>query len=88
MARMQWVLFPSHDKGLFPSHDNIKTTTETNAKIDAISFSANYLKEVLLSNKEIKDGVLKVSSKGIAVAEFAGEGFTSKYYLVQIDTKD
>lgn len=67
---------------------NIKTTTKTNAKIDAISFSANYLKEVLLSNKEIKDGVLKVSSKGIAVAEFAGEGFTSKYYLVQIDTKD
>lgn len=67
---------------------NIKTTTKTNAKIEPISFSANYLKEVLVSNKEIKDGVLKVSSKGIAVAEFAGEGFTSKYFLVQIDTKD
>jgi len=67
---------------------NIKTTTKTNTKIDPISFSANYLKEVLISNKEIKDGVLKVSSKGIAVAEFAGEGFTSKYFLVQIDTKD
>ena len=67
---------------------NIKTTTKSNVKIDPISFSANYLKEVLMSNKEIKDGVLKVSSKGIAVAEFDGEGFTSKYYLVQIDTKD
>ena len=67
---------------------NIKTTTKTNAKIEPTSFSANYLKEVLLSNKDIKDGVLKVSSKGIAVAEFDGEGFTSKYYLVQIDTKD
>jgi len=67
---------------------NIKTTTKTNTKIDPISFSANYLKEVLLSNKEIKDGILKVSSKGIAVAEFVGEGFTSKYFLVQIDTKD
>jgi hypothetical protein len=67
---------------------NIKTTTKTNAKIDPISFSANYLKEILLSNKEIKDGVLRVSSKGIAVAEFDAGGFTAKYYLVQIDTKD
>ena len=67
---------------------NIKVNTKTNAKIDPISFSANYLKEILLSNKEIKDGILKVSSKGISVAEFDGEGFTTKYYLVQIDTKD
>lgn len=67
---------------------NIKVSTKTNAKIDPISFSANYLKEILLSNKEIKDGILKVSSKGISVAEFDGEGFTTKYYLVQIDTKD
>lgn len=67
---------------------NIKTTTKANKKIDPISFSANYLKEILLSNKEIKNGLLKVSSNGIAVAEFDGEGFTSKYYLVKIDTKD
>lgn len=66
----------------------IKTNTTTNAEIEPISFSANYLKEILLSNKEIKDGVLKVSSKGLAVAEFVGDGFTSKYYLVQVDTKD
>lgn len=67
---------------------NIKTTTKENAEITPISFSANYFKEILLANKEIKDGVLKVSSKGLAVAEFSGDGFTSKYYLVQIDTKD
>ena len=67
---------------------NIKANTKTNAKLEHISFSANYLKEILLANKEIKDGVLKVSSKGLAVAEFDGDGFTSKYYLVQIDTKD
>ena len=67
---------------------NIKVNTKSNTKIEPISFSANYLKEILLSNKEIKDGVLKVSSKGISVAEFDGEGFTTKYYLVQIDTKD
>lgn len=67
---------------------NIKTTTKSNTKIEPTSFSANYLKEVLLSNKEIKDGVLKISSKGLAVAEFSGDGYTAKYYFVQIDTKD
>lgn len=64
------------------------STKEESAGIEPISFSANYLKEVLMSNKEIKNGVLKVSSKGLAVAEFSGDGFTAKYYLVQIDTKD
>ncbi len=42
----------------------------------------------LLKLQVVKDGILKVSSKGISVAEFDGEGFTTKYYLVQIDTKD
>lgn len=65
----------------------VQTSEESNA-IDPISFSANYLKEILMANKEIKNGVLKVSSKGLAVAEFSGDGFTSKYYLVQINTKD
>ena len=76
------------DSTLNTNRVNIKVNTKSNAKIDPISFSANYLKEILLSNKEIKDGILKVSSKGISVAEFDGEGFTTKYYLVQIDTKD
>ena len=67
---------------------NITVNTKSAAKINPINFSANYLKEVLLSNKEIKNGSLKVSSHGISVAEFSGDGFTSKYYLVQIDTKD
>jgi len=67
---------------------NIKANTKSNGKLEPINFSANYLKDILLSNKEIKNGLLRVSSKGLAVAEFAGEGFTTKYYLVQIDTKD
>lgn len=67
---------------------NIKVKTKSNAKIENISFSANYLKEIFLANKELKTGSLKISSKGIAVAEFAGEGFTAKYFLVQINTED
>lgn len=67
---------------------SISANTKTNAKLDAISFSATHFKEVLMANKEIQTGTLKISSKGIAVAEFTGDKFTSKYYLVQIDTKD
>jgi hypothetical protein len=67
---------------------SISASTKTNAKLDAISFSATHFKEVLMANKEIQTGTLKISSKGIAVAEFIGDKFTSKYYLVQIDTKD
>lgn len=61
----------------------VTATTDVAAKMTPISFSANYLREILLANKEISTGTLQVSSKGIAVATFAGNGFTSTYYLVQ-----
>ena len=67
---------------------SIKVNTKKNARVEPINFNANYLKEVLLSNKELKDGVLSVSSKGIASAEFTDGNFASKYYLVQIHTKE
>jgi len=63
---------------------SIAATTKMNTKLEAISFSATHFKEVLMANKEIQTGVLRVSSKGIAIAEFMGDKFTSKYYLVQI----
>lgn len=62
----------------------ITATTDVAKKIDPISFSANYLREVLTANKDAKNGTLKISSKGLAVASFEVDGFTSTYYLVQI----
>jgi hypothetical protein len=53
------------------------------AKLEAITFSANYLKEILSANKEAKNGKLEVSSKGLARASFEVDGITSTYYLVQ-----
>jgi len=49
-----------------------------------VSFSARYLKEILLANKEAKGGILKISSKGLAYVTFDIEGFTCEYYLVEI----
>jgi hypothetical protein len=72
-------------------HSNLNTnritvtgTTDVAVKMTPISFSANYLREILNANKEITSGTLQVSSKGISVAKFVGNGFTSTYYLVQM----
>jgi hypothetical protein len=62
---------------------SINANTDKIAKLDAISFSANYLKEILAANKEAKNGKLEVSSKGLSRASFEVDGITSTYYLVQ-----
>lgn len=71
-------------------HSNINTNritvtgnTDVAAKMTPITFSANCLRDILNANKEITNGTLQVSSKGISVAKFIGNGFTSTYYLVQ-----
>jgi hypothetical protein len=52
--------------------------------IQAISFSATYLKEILNANKEATDAVLKISSQGLAHIHFKVDKFESNYYLVQL----
>lgn len=66
--------------------NRISITAKTNkvAKVDAINFSANYLREILNANKDITNGTFQISSKGISVVKFDANGFTSTYYLVQI----
>jgi len=49
-----------------------------------IDFSARYMKEILLANKEAKSGKMKVSSQGFAHVSFDIEGFSVDYYLVEI----
>lgn len=63
---------------------SITANTDKVTTMQPINFSANYLREVLTANREVNSGTLQVSSKGLAVASFSANGFTSKYYLVQI----
>jgi hypothetical protein len=63
---------------------SISTQIDSPAKMAPINFSANYLREILVANKEIKTGTLEVSSKGIAVIKFNMNDFIATYYLVQI----
>ena len=55
---------------------------QTNLK--ATCFSANLFKEILVANKEAETGYIEVSSAGLARVSFTGKGFTSTYFLVQL----
>jgi hypothetical protein len=50
----------------------------------AIGFSARYLKEILLANKEASRGKIKISKQGFAHVSFDIEGFSVDYYLVEV----
>jgi hypothetical protein len=63
---------------------SISVATDVAVKLAPISFSANYLREIFTANKEISNGTLQISSKGLSVAKFDANGYTSTYYLVQI----
>lgn len=66
----------------------ISTDTEEAVEMKPISFSAKYLREILVANKDAKGGKLEISSKGLLRTSFTVDNITSTYYLVQIDTKE
>ena len=81
------------DNGIVLGYSKQTNTNRVSFNVDAtgemdksISFSARYLKEILVANKEATKGMLKVSSKGLAHVTFDIQGFTADYYLVEIQT--
>jgi hypothetical protein len=64
---------------------DVDCTCSTN-KVDPISFSATYLKEILVANKEATDATLKISSQGLAHISFSIDNYESNYYLVEIQS--
>jgi hypothetical protein len=53
-----------------------------------IHFSAKYLKEILTSNSDCENAVLKISDSGILHVEFNNDLFNSNYYLIEIKSVD
>lgn len=71
-------------------HKNINSnrlTLETDVKVEEhlspISFSADYLKDILNANKGAATATLKVSTQGLAHISFEIDDFKSDYYLVE-----
>ena len=54
--------------------------------VQPISFSATYLKEILVANKEATDATLKISSQGLSHIHFEIDNYESNYYLVEIQS--
>jgi hypothetical protein len=72
-------------------HSNINTNRITididavcEGNINPISFSATYLKEILVANKDATDATLNISSDGLSHIHFEVDEYTSDYYLVEI----
>jgi len=49
-----------------------------------LTFSAKYLKDIFLANKDAKTGNIEVSNGGLLSIKFDDGGFVSEYYLVKI----
>lgn len=62
---------------------SIDVDCECEGDIEAISFSATYLKEILVANKEASDATLNISTQGLAHIHFEVDGYTTNYYLVE-----
>jgi len=63
---------------------SIDVEGEVEGDVNPISFSATYLKEILVANKEAKDATLNISSQGLSHIHFEVGEYTSDYYLVEI----
>ncbi|MBC8306739.1 MAG: hypothetical protein H8E55_64645 [Pelagibacterales bacterium] len=68
--------------------NRIKFEIETSGSTDMniICFSSSLFKEILQANKDAESGKLEMSSAGLARVTFSGKGYTSTYYLVQLQT--
>lgn len=67
---------------------DVKPSDGKDALAKTIHFSAKYLKEILTSNNDCENAVLKISDHGIMHVEFNNELFNSNYYLIEIKSVD
>ena len=65
---------------------SIDVDANCGSDIDSISFSATYLKEILVANREATDATLKISSQGLSHIHFEVDNYEANYYLVEIQS--
>lgn len=65
---------------------SIDVDAECSGDVNPISFSATYLKEILVANKEASDATLNISTQGLSHIHFEIDEYTSDYYLVEIQS--
>jgi DNA polymerase III sliding clamp (beta) subunit (PCNA family) len=63
---------------------NIEVDATTTGDVAPISFSAQYLKEILAANRDATEATLDISSQGLSHVEFEVGDYTSSYFLVEV----
>lgn len=63
---------------------NVKPSDTANILGKTLHFSAKYLKEILTSNDDCANAVLKISDAGLANVKFTNDNFECDYYLVEV----
>jgi len=56
--------------------------------VDVMLFSADVLKNILIANKDMDKGTLKLSAQGLMKVEFESDDFVTEYYLVRYQQID
>ena len=64
---------------------DVKPINGKDKPANAVSFNANYFKEILLKNRGATGSVLKVNSKGLANVRFKTNDYEANYFLVKIN---
>ena len=67
---------------------DVKANDAANSLGKTLHFSAKYLKEILTSNDDCENAVLKVSDAGLAHIQFKNDLFDCDYYLVEVKNID
>ena len=85
------VLTENGDLNLVIGYSNVNSNRITykaqegyTNSVNPISFSAKYLKEILVANKDATSATLQISTQGLAHIGFKIDDYTSKYYLVEV----
>jgi len=73
-----------YDSNMLTSQVDIEVEAEGALK-EALSFSADYLKEVFQANKEASSGEIGISNRGVMFVTFKNDVFNVRYYLLKIN---
>ena len=62
----------------------INTVPGKDSPSQTVSFNADYLKEILIANRDMSSAVLKVNSGGMAHIQFKSTQYEANYYLLKV----
>lgn len=66
---------------------SIDVECECDTAFESIYFSADYMKEILVSNKDSQTATFKISSEGLSHVHYEVDNYTCDYYLVEIKSE-